>query len=253
MTSLQALTTAIYNTAIGYNASRNVTTGNSNTTVGTDSLNTCTTGDSNCAFGYNSLQLLTTGDNNVAVGLWAGTYVNALTTGQYNVFLGNFTRGSTTTPTRQHVIGYNMGALAGDGTFSVQAASGAYQSNNSANWSTTSDRRIKKNIVENTTGLDAIEKIQVRNFEYKKSDENVADNPELENVIDSISEKPTGQQLGVIAQEIEEILPDVVETQTTGIKTVNPDNLTWYLVNAVKELSAKNTALENRVTTLEAA
>ena len=230
------------------------TAGTSNTRFGVNAGNSIASGGNyNVVLGDEAGTALTTGDNNVAVGLWAGTYVNALTTGQYNVFLGNFTRGSSVTPTRQHVIGYNMGALPGDGTFSVQAASGAYQSNNSANWSTTSDKRIKKNIVENATGLYAIEKIQVRNFEYKKSDEIIADNPELEDVIDSISEKPTGQQLGVIAQEIEQILPDVVETQTTGIKTVNPDNLTWYLVNAVKELSAKNTALETRVATLEAA
>jgi len=31
---------------------------------------------------------------------------------------------------------------------------------------------------------------------------------------------------------------------TTGCLSVNPDNLTWYLVNAIKELSAKVTALE---------
>ena len=93
-------------------------------------------------------------------------------------------------------------------------------------------------------GLEAIEKIKVRNFEYKTPDEIIADNPELEEVIDSIGQKPTGQQLGVIAQEIEQILPDVVETQTTGVKTVNPDNLTWYLVNAVKELAAEVEALK---------
>ena len=51
----------------------------------------------------------------------------------------------------------------------------------------------------------------------------------------------------MIAQEIAEVLPDVVETQSTGVKTVNPDNLTWYLVNAVKELSAENTALKARL------
>ena len=34
-------------------------------------------------------------------------------------------------------------------------------------------------------------------------------------------------------------LPDVVTEQSTGVKTVNPDNMTWYLVNAVKELSAE--------------
>jgi len=57
----------------------------------------------------------------------------------------------------------------------------------------------------------------------------------------------------VIAQELEKVLPDCVETQSTGIKTVDSDNLTWYLINAVKELSTKNTALETRVAALEAA
>ena len=62
-----------------------------------------------------------------------------------------------------------------------------------------------------------------------------------------------GLQVGVIAQEIQEVLPDVVEELGTGALSVNPDNITWYLVNAVKELSAKNTLLETRVATLEAA
>ena len=53
-----------------------------------------------------------------------------------------------------------------------------------------------------------------------------------------------GLQVGVIAQEIQEVLPDVVEELATGALSVNPDNITWYLVNAVKELSAKVTALE---------
>ena len=54
-------------------------------------------------------------------------------------------------------------------------------------------------------------------------------------------------QLGVIAQEIEEVLPDTVETMSTGVKIVNPDNLTWHLVNAIKELSAENNALKARL------
>ena len=56
-----------------------------------------------------------------------------------------------------------------------------------------------------------------------------------------------GIQLGVIAQEIETILPDVVKTESTGVKSVDPDNLTWYLVNAVKELSSENNALKARL------
>ena len=47
------------------------------------------------------------------------------------------------------------------------------------------------------------------------------------------------------------VLPNTVTTESTGVLSVNPDNLTWHLVKAVQELSAKNTALEARITALE--
>jgi len=56
-----------------------------------------------------------------------------------------------------------------------------------------------------------------------------------------------GTQIGVIAQEIESILPDVVKTESTGVKSVDPDNLTWYMLNAIKELSAKVETLESKL------
>ena len=119
--------------------------------------------------------------------------------------------------------------------------------------STTSDERIKKNIVNNNIGLDKIKQIQVRNFEYRTVDEITDfDNPK------SAFVDKEGTQLGVIAQELETILPDMVETRSTGVKSVNSNNLTWYMINAIKELSTKvttleteNTALKARVTTLE--
>ena len=99
--------------------------------------------------------------------------------------------------------GYKVGKGNETG-FISPAGGGVYQGNNSSSWSTTSDRRIKKNIVDNSTGLDAINQIRVRNFEYRTPDE--------------IDELPThaaidkeGGQVGVIAQEIQEILPDVVK------------------------------------------
>ena len=121
-----------------------------------------------------------------------------------------------------------------------------YQGNNSSSWSTTSDRRIKKNIVDNNIGLAEINQLRVRNFEYRTEDEiedkNIADR--------AVPNK--GVQVGVIAQEVMDIIPAVVNThEETGIMSVNPDNLTWYLVNAVKELSAKNEALEARLAALE--
>ena len=53
-----------------------------------------------------------------------------------------------------------------------------------------------------------------------------------------------GTQLGAIAQELEEILPDLITETSQGVKTLNADNLTWYLINAVKELSAEIKALK---------
>ena len=54
-----------------------------------------------------------------------------------------------------------------------------------------------------------------------------------------------------VVTTIEDILPDIVNTEDTGCKTVNPDNLTWYLVNAVKELSTQVDELKAEITTLK--
>ena len=60
-----------------------------------------------------------------------------------------------------------------------------------------------------------------------------------------------GTQVGVIAQEIQEVLPAVVRVTSYGCYSVNPDNLTWYLVNAVKELSTKNDELAAEIASLK--
>ena len=91
-----------------------------------------------------------------------------------------------------------------------------------------------------------IKQIQVHNFEYRTVDE-ITD---FENP-DAVVVDQEGSQLGVIAQEIQQVLPDTVTQLSTGALSVNPDNLTWYLVNAVKELSAKNDTLAAEVEQLK--
>ena len=51
--------------------------------------------------------------------------------------------------------------------------------------------------------------------------------------------KKTGVQLGVIAQELQAVLPECVKTESTGVMSVDADNLTWYIINAIKELKAE--------------
>jgi hypothetical protein len=130
--------------------------------------------------------------------------------------------------------------ITGKGTntgFISPSGGGVYQGNNSSTWSTTSDQRLKKNIVDNTDGLTLINRIRVRNFEYRLPEE-VTEVPQNQAIA------KTGVQLGVIAQELQQVLPDCVKTESTGVMTVDTDNLTWYLINAVKELTARVAQLE---------
>jgi hypothetical protein len=59
--------------------------------------------------------------------------------------------------------------------------------------------------------------------------------------------KDTGvQSYGVIAQEIEEVIPALVEINDAGIRSVNYNGLIGFLIEAVKTLSAKVDELESR-------
>jgi hypothetical protein len=251
--------------AIGYNALKNATINNSNVAIGMSSQSSATAGGGNVslgiysflgltvgyqntAIGNNSAQHMTTGRNTVALGYLSG---QVLTTGYNNIYVGMDTHASANNVDNEIVIGskrdgYNTVDIVGKGSstgFIAPGLTGAvYQGNNSASWATTSDRRIKKNIEDNNTGLEAIKQIQVRNFEYRTQDE-ITD---FENPA-SAAVRKEGVQLGVIAQEIEEILPDVVNEESTGVKSVNPDNITWYLVNAIKEQQAQIEELKKKI------
>ena len=53
------------------------------------------------------------------------------------------------------------------------------------------------------------------------------------------------KQLGVIAQEVKEILPEAVLEDDQGVLSVAYGNLAGLLIEAIKELSAKVEKLEN--------
>jgi len=58
--------------------------------------------------------------------------------------------------------------------------------------------------------------------------------------------KETGKKSsGVIAQEVEVYLPHLVGEGEDGIKNVNYDGLTAYLIEAVKELQAQINELKD--------
>ena len=59
--------------------------------------------------------------------------------------------------------------------------------------------------------------------------------------------KKTGKKdIGVIAQEVEKIFPEIVETRENGYKAVDYPKLTAVLIESIKELTAKVKDLEDK-------
>jgi len=234
--ALKLNTTANNNTAVGYQAGISNTTGTANVVLGNQALYSNTTASNNTAVGYQAGYAITTGTNNSCFGAGAGygSPVGGadLTTGQFNTLIGAVAYTSGATDSSSIVIGFNTAGKGSNTGFINPNSGGVYQGNNSLSWSITSDARLKKNIVDNNTGLDKITAIQVRNFEYRLPEE-VTELPTHSTI------KKEGVQLGVIAQELQQVLPECVKTESTGVMTVDSDNLTWYMINAIKELQAQ--------------
>ena len=252
--TLTVNTTASSNTAVGRSVLSNNTTGEFNTAIGRGSLFTNTTADANTAVGAYALTAQTTGSQNCALGEAAGI---SLTTANGCVFLGTEAgSGQVTTGNHQLYIARDNVAVSNAAVWIYGNNAGAcHQGNNSSSWSTTSDQRLKKDIVANTVGLSIIDNVTVKNFKYKQysdgspvSSDDTVDMSEFPNA-DGVHQVLIGQgktetQIGIIAQELEAVAPTCVTTNDRGVKTVDTDELFWYMLNAIKELSTKVKALE---------
>ena len=88
-----------------------------------------------------------------------------------------------------------------------------------------SDERLKDNIKTLEDGLDKVE--QLRGVTYTRDEK---------------------ENIGVIAQEVEKILPEIVKTadDEMGTKSVDYSRITAVLIEAVKELSARVKELESK-------
>jgi len=234
------------NTGIGYSAlggNGGGVTGTNNTALGSQAIQAITSGANNTAVGYQAGASITTPGANVCLGSYAG-YQGvgyAITTGGRNICIGyQPTLGSSGADTNEIVITTRGDSVAGKGSttgYIDAGGGGVYQGNNSSSWSTTSDQRLKKNIVDNNVGLDKIVQIQIKNFEYRLPEEV---DPSLKPT-DAINIK--GVQLGVIAQELQTILPDCVKTESTGVLGLDTGNIMWHMINAIKELKADNDSM----------
>lgn len=230
--SLTANTTGNYNTALGAVALGSNTTASNNTAVGYQAGYAVTTGAGNTSFGASAGKDCTTGYQNLYIGYASGW---THTTGNSCIYVGSqgVAPSSSSVANEINIATQNPAGKGANTAFISPNGGACYQGNNATTWSTTSDQRLKKNIADNNDGLNKINSIRVRNFEYRLPEEVDAELKPTDAI------KKSGVQLGVIAQELQAVLPECVKQESTGVLSVDTDNLTWYMINAIKELKAE--------------
>jgi hypothetical protein len=228
-----------------------------------------TTGSFNQFSGNQSGSSNTTGSNNLCIGHMAGNSTVtptpgtatgvANTTGSFNTFIGWQAGPTTNNLSNAAAIGYLarvsqdnslvLGAPAGS-TFAVKVGIGvtnpAYPLEVAGDINAigkvyanglqlTSDRRFKQDIKTLPGTLAQVQRLRGVSYTFRQK-EFAARN------------FPTGQQIGVIAQELEQVFPELVTTAADGYKAVNYAQLTPVLIEAIKELASQNTALRQQLT-----
>ena len=101
-----------------------------------------------------------------------------------------------------------------------------------------SDRRLKKNITPFGPMLDKVTALQPVHYSWRASEF-----PERH--------FGDGRAYGLIAQEVEQTMPELVVTDADGFKAVDYSQLPLLTIQAVKDLKSENDALKQRVSELE--
>jgi len=91
-----------------------------------------------------------------------------------------------------------------------------------------SDARLKTNVIEIEGALDII--AHMRGVRY-----------------DRIDLPASGRHVGLIAQEVEAVMPEVVSTDAAGMKSLAYANLVAVLIQAVKEQQVQIDGLKARL------
>jgi len=296
--SLEANTTGSNNTGIGSFALINNTTGSNNTAVGNDCMDSITTGSNHVAIGVDALQAETAQNNCVAIGYEALTTQNnsgggniynnalgynagrAITTGGYNTLMGGFAGDAITDGGSNVCLGYGadtfgggtdnaivlgVNITAGSNDFSFGKASNVVTNDfdTDANWSRSSDQRLKKNITDQKLGLDFINDLRTVKYNWKASHELDSTDSQLSHLYkedEADNEMNTEATMhNFIAQEVKAALDTAGVSDFSGwsedqygIQQVSREMFVIPLVKAVQELSAKVDALETENTAIKA-
>ncbi len=125
-------------------------------------------------------------------------------------------------------LAWNNAGNVGIGTTAPDAkltVNGTASKPGGGSWTTYSDRRLKDVGEDFTHGLAELETLQPVHYRYK------TDN--------SLGLPSQPDHIGVVAQQVQQAIPEAVEQNKDGYLVVNNDPVIWTMVNAIKELNQK--------------
>ena len=134
------------------------------------------------------------------------------------------------------------------GSFSYNGGTGIAYKNGGGSWAALSDARIKDVTGDYTRGLDDVLQLRPIIYRYKGND---TSHPDELSPHKNVAER--GQSfVGLIAQEVEAIFPDMVSKgdgfidgrAVSDLRALDTSELLYALVNSVKELKAEIEALK---------
>ena len=252
-----ALTSGQANIMVGYQAGKAITTGTENVFIGYQAGLASTATSVNTFLGYQSGKSLTgsTGATNTFLGTSTGS---SITSGSTNALIG-YNAGSSYTSSESSNICINangtvgesnvtrIGAGTGTGTQQLNSAficgiTGIVVTGTAVLISTSnqlgvavSSARFKEEILDMEDASDAIYKLRPVTFVW-----NQASAPGLAQVSQE-------RQFGLIAEEVNEVLPQIVDRDEKGNPTgVNYDDLASLLINEIQKLSSYIADLEKK-------
>lgn len=235
-----------------------ITTGSSNYAIGDNSQNSMTTGDNNVSVGFNMFNSLTTGVANVAVG--AGFSFPSLTTGQRNVAIG-VTSGTNYTGAESDnlILGSDPGVVGESNVIRIGLQGTGTNEQNvcyiAGIFGSTVGVSGVPVVVDNTGLMGTV--VSSRRYKENISDMDDASRPimDLRPVTFNLkNDKTHERRFGLIAEEVEEIIPDLVVLNKDGDpETVKYQDLPVLLLNELQrqhniiaELSRRLQRLEGR-------
>ena len=255
--ALRTNTTGNDNVALGAETMKNNVNGGLNTALGTQALFDNNYGSYNTAAGYSTLYSNANGSNNTAIGYNAAgsvageSYKLYISANKDLVGTSALIYGDDTTGDRKiffNVTDNNayLGSETAGNKIVTQSVMESYVASHTAvddslsdNRLALSDSRLKNITGDNTSGLNEILKLQVKNYTMK-------------------NDKTNEPQVGVIAQQLQKIFPNSVFEGKDGYLRIKRDEIFYACVNAIKELHsmlqtiiAKIQGLQERLCAIE--